>query len=390
MHIFFSVGEPSGDEHGAHLIDELRTRQPDVRISGFGGPDMEQSGLESLFRLTNLAVMGILRVLPLLWKFYSLVKRAERFFAEQKPDAVVLIDFPGFNWWIARKAKAAGIPVFYYLPPQMWAWGQWRITKVRRFVDHVISALPFERDWYEARGVAVEYVGHPFFDEIADKPLDRRFIESWSQRKSPLVAVLPGSRNQEVSRNWPVMLEVLRRLHTRHPELTFLVACYSDAHRRECVQEMLIKAPSLPIQFFVGRTSEIIELGDFSLMVSGSVSLEMVARRTPSVVLYRIGRGLDILRRIGFQIRYISLPNLIANREVMPEFLSVGNPEPAIRAITDVLDRWTRLPEERQLAVAQLESLADGLVETGATRRTADFIVRTLAGETAQETRRAA
>ena len=390
MHIFFSVGEPSGDEHGAHLIDELRTRQPDVRISGFGGPDMEQSGLESLFRLTNLAVMGILRVLPLLWKFYSLVKRAERFFAEQKPDAVVLIDFPGFNWWIARKAKAAGIPVFYYLPPQMWAWGQWRITKVRRFVDHVISALPFERDWYEARGVAVEYVGHPFFDEIADKPLDRRFIESWSQRKSPLVAVLPGSRNQEVSRNWPVMLEVLRRLHTRHPELTFLVACYSDAHRRECVQEMLIKAPSLPIQFFVGRTSEIIELGDFSLMVSGSVSLEMVARRTPSVVLYRIGRGLDILRRIGFQIRYISLPNLIANREVMPEFLSVGNPELAIRAITDVLDRWTRLPEERQLAVAQLESLADGLVETGATRRTADFIVRTLAGETAQETRRAA
>ena len=116
----------------------------------------------------------------------------------------------------------------------------------------------------------------------------------------------------------------------------------------------------------------------------------MVARRTPSVVLYRIGRGLDILRRIGFQIRYISLPNLIANREVMPEFLSVGNPEPAIRAITDVLDRWTRLPEERQLAVAQLESLADGLVETCATRRTADFIVRTLAGETAQETRRAA
>ena len=205
-----------------------------------------------------------------------------------------------------------------------------------------------------------------------------------------LVAVLPWSRNQEVSRNWPVMLEVLRRLHTRHPELTFLVACYSDAHRRECVQEMLIKAPSLPIQFFVGRTSEIIELGDFSLMVSGSVSLEMVARRTPSVVLYRIGRGLDILRRIGFQIRYISLPNLIANREVMPEFLSVGNPEPAIRAITDVLDRLTRLPEERQLAVAQLESLADGLVETGATRRTADFIVRTLAGETAQETRRAA
>ncbi len=185
MHIFFSVSEPSGDQHAAHLMRELQARQPDVRCSGFGGPLMEEAGLESQFRLTNLAVMGLLKVLPLIGKFYSLVKQAERYLAEQKPDAVVLVDFPGFNWWIAKKAKAAGIPVFYFLPPQLWAWASWRVRRVRKYVDHVISALPFERDWYQQQNIAVDYVGHPFFDEVADHPLDEQFCR---QLASPATA----------------------------------------------------------------------------------------------------------------------------------------------------------------------------------------------------------
>ncbi len=169
MKIFFSVGEPSGDQHAAHLIEELRWRDPNIESCGFGGPEMRNAGCDVHFQMTDLAVMGVLRAIPLISKFYKLAKQAETFFKEDRPDAVVLVDFPGFNWHIAKRAKKAGIPVFYYLPPQLWAWGSWRIRRVRKYVDHVLCALPFEQEWYAARGINSRYVGHPFFDEVAAK-----------------------------------------------------------------------------------------------------------------------------------------------------------------------------------------------------------------------------
>ena len=232
MHIFFSVGEPSGDNHAAHLIKELTARRRDLRISGFGGPAMEQAGCHVLFPLTTMAVMGIVAVLPLIWKFYKLVKQAEDYFARHKPDVVVLVDFPGFNWWIARKAKAAGIPVIYYLPPQLWAWGSWRIKRVRKYVDLVLSGLTFETDWYAERGIPVMYVGHPFFDEVADHRLDQSFCREWGSTQSSTVAILPGSRKQEILRCWPLLLNIIQKLHTRFPHVNFLVANYKETQRQ--------------------------------------------------------------------------------------------------------------------------------------------------------------
>lgn len=390
MHLFFSVGEPSGDQHAAHLMQEMQRRQPGLRFSGFGGTSMEAAGLESLFRLTNMAVMGVFAVLPLLLKFYRLVKLAERYFAEQRPDAVILVDFPGFNWLIARKAKAAGIPVFYYLPPQLWAWGPWRVSRVRRFVDHVISSLPFERDWYQRRGIHVDYVGHPFFDEIAERQLDARFLASWSNLNAPLVGVLPGSRNQEIRRNWPVQVEMLKRLHAQHPRARFLVANYKDSHRRDCEAYVLAHAASLPVEFFVGKTPEVIEIADCALMVSGSVSLELVARQTPAVVLYRVNRMARLLGKMFLGCKYISLPNLIADRCVMPEFISAGNPESVIREATNILNGW--LSDPRALEAAR-DGLAKGVGDftgTGATVRTAELILAKLARHQSDATRRAA
>lgn len=379
MNIFFSVGEPSGDQHATHLMHEISERQPDTKFSGFGGPLMESSGLQSVFRLTDLAVMGLFRVLPMVFKFYRVMKMAERYFAEHKPDAVVLVDFPGFNWWIARKAKAVGIPVFYYQPPQLWAWGSYRVSRVKRFVDHVITSLPFEEKWYAQHGIQVNYVGHPFFDEINDHVLDDRFVETWKERKAPTVAVLPGSRDNEVHRNWSSMVDIIKKVHVRHPASNFLVACYSHEHRRHCLEEVLVRCPSLPVHFFVGKTPEIIEAADCAMMVSGSVSLELMAKRKPTTVLYRVPRPTRWLGYLFLKCKYITLPNLIAGKEVMPEFISTGSPAPAIRDMANILDLWIRLPEERTRIANELGELASQFSQTGATSRTAELILAKLA-----------
>ena len=152
-----------------------------------------------------------------MWTFYKLVRRAERMFRESRPDAVVLVDFPGFNWWIARKAKAAGIPVFYYLPPQLWAWAGWRVRRMRKFVDHILCGLPFEPEWYAKHGLTAEYVGHPFFDEMAEYPLKTEFCDRWSVDDGPIVGILPGSRHHEVEGNFPLQIRIMQRLAAKYP-----------------------------------------------------------------------------------------------------------------------------------------------------------------------------
>ena len=245
MRIFFSVGEPSGDQHAARLIRALKRRRPDLTISGFGGPKMSEAGCALDYPLTDLAVVGLFRVLPMLLKFYRLVKRAEQLFKTDRPDAVVLVDFPGFNWWIARKAKAAGIPVFYYLPPQLWGWLPWRVRKMHKFVDHILCGLPFEPKWYADRGVEAEYVGHPFFDEVAENRLDASFCQQAHTDYKRIVGILPGSRNHEVEANFPLQIGVMEQVAARHPDVQFLVACYRQKHLERC-RQLLAARPQIP------------------------------------------------------------------------------------------------------------------------------------------------
>ena len=186
MKIFFSVGEPSGDLHGANLIRELRRLHSHGEFVGYGGPRMAAAGCQLHADLTELAVMWFLRALMHLPRFWQLVCQADRYFRHQRPDAVILIDYPGFNWWIARRAKAHRIPVFYYGAPQMWAWAGWRVGKMRRLVDHVLCKLPFEADWYRQRGCDATYVGHPYFDEMAQQALDAAFVAGQAHRTRPI------------------------------------------------------------------------------------------------------------------------------------------------------------------------------------------------------------
>jgi lipid-A-disaccharide synthase len=377
MHLFFSVGEPSGDQHTAHLIGELRRRVPQLRAAGFGGPLMERAGCSLLCRMTEMAVMGLLPVIPLLRKFFRLRDDAERYFREHRPDAVVLVDFPGFNWHIARAAKKAGIPVFYYLPPQIWAWASWRVNKMRRYVDHVLSALPFEPKWYAEHGLTAEYVGHPIADEVAEYQYDESFIAN-RLPALPIVAVLPGSRTGEVRRNWPLMLDVMRRVGSTVPQAHFVVACYREAFRDWCRAQLTAADARLSLQFEVGKTPEILKAAHCSLAVSGSISLELVMTRTPTVILYRPGLVTDIVVRLAIQCRYMSLPNLIADREIMPEFYCSGRRDDNVAEMAATLTRWLTNPVNYTAACVELDEIRDNHLKRGATQRAATAILSRL------------
>jgi lipid-A-disaccharide synthase len=382
MHIFFSVGEPSGDLHAAKLVTELKRRVPGLECSGFGGPLMEAAGCSLMYRLTNLAVMGVLPVIPLLYKFIRLGRRAERFLETHRPDAVVLVDFPGFNWWMARRAKKLGIPVFYYLPPQLWAWAPWRVARMKRYVDYVLSCLPFEVDWYRRRGVMAQFVGHPFFDEVAQRPLDRQFIDEHCTSQTGerrTIAVLPGSRRHEIQQNFPLQIRVMRRLQKLLPDIRFLVASYKEDQRERCANMLAEQAPELAATLHVGKTAEIIEGADACLMVSGSVSLEVLARKTPAVVVYRLNRAFYCFCQVMITCKFFSLPNLIAGRPIMPEFAPIENDRPAIGAMTDTLHLWLTDDAAYATQVADLDQLRAQVATAGATANAATAILERLA-----------
>lgn len=377
--IFFSVGEPSGDRHAAALIEELRAASSKLNFRGFGGPEMQAKGCSIDYELTNLAVVGFLEVAPKLREFFRVADQASEIFDANPPSAVVLVDFPGFNWHIAKRAKERGIPVYYYLPPQLWAWGSWRIKKIKKYVDHVFCNLPIERDWYLSKGVDVQYVGHPFFDDLNEEQLDSEFLEHWSNHEGLQVAILPGSRTREVSNIWPIQLAAIRELNQRHPTTRFLVACLKEAHKVQCQSQLLESDKGLNIEFFVDRTSEIIELADCSLMKSGSVSLEMMARGTPSVVVYHVSRALYEIGRRLTNLESMTLPNLISGETIMPEFLAVGrSTSDTIEKSVAAIDRLLGDPDERFLQRKRLFELNQQIGEPGASKRAAKFICESL------------
>ncbi|MBX3421201.1 MAG: lipid-A-disaccharide synthase [Pirellulaceae bacterium] len=372
------MGEPSGDLHTAKLIDCLRNHSRGLSFHGFGGPLMAQAGCHIRYPLTDLAVVGFAEVLPKLMQFVRVADMASAAFDQHRPDAVVLVDFPGFNWHIAKRAKRRGIPVFYYLPPQLWAWGRWRIGKMRRTVDHVLCNLPFELEWYQQHGIPAHYVGHPFFDEVLQGQLDQKFLDRWSHHPGVQVSVLPGSRAREVRYIWPMQLEAIRRLAHKHPHVRFMVACLKDGHCLWCRQQLTEADRDLDIQFFVGRTSEIIKLSDCSLMKSGSVSLEMMARGVPSVVVYHIGRMTYHIARRLTDLSCFSLPNILAGRQVMSEHLAVGATDQAIHTSTQALERLIADPHERARQRRELLELNQSIAAAGASDRAAQLILSEL------------
>lgn len=386
MRIFFSVGEPSGDVHGANLIRSLRGLRSDLECVGFGGDRMAQAGCKHLFPLADHAVMGFVRVLAVVPKFLGLLSQADRYFRHHRPDAVVLIDCPGFNWWIARRAHFHRIPVIYFVPPQLWAWAGWRVSKMRRFVDHVLCTLPFEPSWYRERGVDAEYVGHPFFDDLVSQKLDPAFLAEQAQRGGTIVGILPGSRTQEVQRNFLSQLKSARIIHQARPDTRFLVASFKPSQQK-MADEMCRAFADLPMQTYVGKTPEIMAASKVCLSVSGSVSLELLYRAKPTVIVYRTNRLLETFIRPLVKVKYITLVNLLADKMLFPEFC--GNACHAEEAAHALL-HW--LNDEKAFAATcrELLELRERTAEPGACARAAKRIVDVIEGRPSQRSMRAA
>ncbi len=393
MRIFFSVGEPSGDLHGANLIDALQTRHSDWEFVGYGGPRMAAAGCRLHADLTQLAVMWFAQVLVHIRKFLGLLRRADRYFAEDRPDLVVLIDYPGFNWWIARKAKAHGIPVVYYGTPQLWAWASWRVAKMRRLVDHVLCKLPFEQAWFRERGCHATFVGHPYFDELESRRLDADFVESQSSQVGSLVTILPGSRTQEIKSNLPEFLKAAELIRRQVPDVRLAVAVYKQ--QQLAMVEEMIGASGLAVDAHVGRTAELIHAAKCCLACSGSVSLELLYHARPSVILYQISRFDYAFQWMLRKVRYITLVNLLTAKDpfsersagiydphdprdahvLMPEYLTFEDrsTELADHVITWLTDEEAFADVERRLV-----ELKSKVAHGGASRRAAEYIARVL------------
>jgi lipid-A-disaccharide synthase len=373
MHIFLSAGEPSGDLHGSNLIGALQSRSPELKCVGYGGARMEAAGCRLLFPLADLPVMWFRDVFSNIRTFFRLVDQADHYFQENRPDALVLIDYPGLHWWLAKRAHQRGIPVFYFVPPQLWAWAGWRVRKMRRFVDHVLCTLPFEEEWYRERGVNAHYVGHPYFDELAAKTLDAGFIQEQRAKPGRIVAILPGSRKQELEYNLASQLRAAEILQKRFPDIRFLAAAFNEEQRSQVIQA----TQRMPIQIeaFSGRIAEIIHLASVCMAVSGSVGLELLHVTVPSVVLYRVHRVGSLLQRCLRTSRWISLVNLLANEELYPEYLSRQCPAEPMAA---QLANW--LGDENDCAQVRdkLVHLRSAVAQPGACDRAAEFVLQHL------------
>lgn len=398
--IFFSVGEPSGDLHGANLIRALRARSDEpIRVVGYGGPRMRAAGAELMFELTQLAVMGFLQVFWKLPQFLRLASKAGKYFEEHRPDAVVLIDFPGFNWHLARLAKRHGVPVYYYGTPQVWGWASWRVKRLRENVDHSLCKLPFEEPWLRERGVNATYVGHPYFDELNERKLDQAFVAEQRDAEGPLVTLLPGSRTQEVKANAGDLLRAAEKVRTRVPNARIAVAAFKPTHAeriRTLIEELPSQAAAPPV-VHLGKTPELIEAATCCLAVSGSVSLELLHHQKPSAIVYRVSRTMFRIQSYFRRVPYITLVNLLTAPELFPEEVGVYDPaDPKdahvlmpeyltccdrSQALADHAVEWLKDEGARTALVAKMGKLRKRVDVPGASERTAAYLLKRIFSE---------
>ena len=338
LRVALVAGEASGDILGSGLMQAIKQRHPNAEFIGVGGARMEAEGLKSYFPMERLAVMGLVEVLGRLFELLGRRRQLARDLIAAKPDVFIGIDAPDFNLGLELKLRRAGIKTVHYVSPSVWAWRQKRVLKIREACDLMLTLFPFEAQFYDEHQVPVRFVGHPLADAIplqADRAAAREALDL--PQDEPVVALMPGSRGGEVARLGELFLDAAIRLRALRPGIHFLLPC-ATPERREQLEQMLA-GRDLPLTLLNGRSHEALAACDAVLIASGTATLEALLYKRPMVVAYRVAPlTYRILKRL-VRSPYISLPNLLAQRLLVPELIQdAATPEALAQAVAPLID----------------------------------------------------
>jgi lipid-A-disaccharide synthase len=370
--ILIVAGEASADLHGANLVRAMRRMDPRAVFRGIGGEQMESAGVETLFSSSQMAVVGLTEVFSRLcviarayWSLRSILK-------SQRPDLLVLIDYPDFNLHLARAARRFQVPVLYYISPQVWAWRPGRVKKLARRVDRMAVILPFEEDFYRQRGMEVEYVGHPLLDVVPrDLKREEVLLEMGLAERSPILGLLPGSRTEEVMNLLPVMIRAAEVLRGRYPDLICLLPLASTIPP-ELVRSFT-ETSSLPVKVVSGDIYRLLTACDLAFVASGTATLETAILLVPMVILYRVSPLSFWLAKRVVRVPHIGLVNLVAGEEIVPELIQHEvTPERLVEKGLAILQSRQR----RKNMIEKMRTLRDRLGTGSASERTAAMAIR--------------
>jgi len=364
--IFISAAEPSADAHCAGLIIALRKSGYDIEFVGVGGPKMAQAGCKLLENTVARAAM-IYKAFSQIGHYCKLIKRVNGFLKSNKVDLVIVCDSPSFNFRVAKVAKKAGIKTLFYVAPQLWAWAGWRVRKLRKYCDKLCCILPFEQDWFREKGVDATFVGNPLLDELLTDL--RSFARNYADfdPKKMRLALMPGSRAAEIDSLWQPMQQIALRIKEKYPAATFVTVAV-DAKRKQALQAAQI--PGFECRYSIDTVSDTAADADFALVASGSATLQVAAVGCPMVIMYQSSRILwHLVGRWLVKMKYLSLPNILASRELVPEFM------PYFSSIEPIVQKIEQLLEDRE-KLTQLSNELIKLVEPLAAKKARDEVAK--------------
>ncbi len=372
--ILIVAGEASGDLHGARLVEALTGLEPRISVEGMGGPQMRAAGVRLLADAGGTAVVGLTELWEKRRTLQLALRRLRDHLRAVRPALLICIDFPDFNLLLARTAHQLGIPVCYFISPQVWAWRRGRIRTIRRLVRKMLVLFPFEEALYRSAGVDVTFVGHPLLDVLAKVPPREACRAALGIRDAtPALGLLPGSRDAEVRRHLPVLLEAASRVAGSRPDLQILVGL-APALNGGAVSNQ-VAASLVRATVVQGRTYEVMRAADLLLAVSGTVTLEAAILGTPMIVTYRLGTLSWLIARLLIHVRFIGLPNLVANEAIVPELIQFeATPERLAATAAAILES----PERQARMRAALAEVRTRLGAPGAAERAAREVLALL------------